>query len=683
MATITGGLKGIPLFQADTDAEVRNIIGESQTVRRAEFFGLTPPDTPGLGMLYVILGPGAVGDWTGKGHRIATWTSLGWSYYPTDRELGTQDDGLSVWDKSGRREFIWDRGAWEPNGVAASRVVDANTLLTLGVPGQSANFTRFSDFELWLRERSINPGVNVTLKVLQSATAHDCSHLNRWRIDHLDGQRVKIRGETGGARPLVDIEPTSNGAIFALEIARDSGLGWVDNIWFVNEGQPTTIGEWTVANSTTVFGIGSFNGAGNVFIGENVQVTGCYVGIHGEGGGLYEVHESFETNNWGDCGVLIKSATEAKCNRISVWGGGHASKELGRAITCETGYVRAHGARVWDTQPYAGGFAVQLNGTMECRGALFGIDKAGNRATSRGTGFATLGVGLMDAKGSKAFGADISYQVVNGAMFVEGCIAVDPRGEPFKQERSGIMLFGPYTLEDSADLHGDALTQTTQIARTAAPGWAHPTYDLYKSQLGANNLLSTPLKPQTLFEYRTTAFTMGPVTVTPTSPRALAINQDFDQPWLNIDDTFIELGGDADGGPVVVEAQPGSRLHQLRLRVNLTLARSEILASGTATNSSLFLAAKGPTGQIMFNTGGFDRAWITPAGRFTVGRANPTADLEANIIRCGTYLRATLPSAVAHGKAAFVYCTDLTGGEELVVSDGTNWRRASDKTVQS
>ncbi len=45
-----------------------------------------------------------------------------------------------------------------------------------------------------------------------------------------------------------------------------------------------------------------------------------------------------------------------------------------------------------------------------------------------------------------------------------------------------------------------------------------------------------------------------------------------------------------------------------------------------------------------------------------------------------SYTLVTLPSATLSA-AGIVYCSNLTGGAEFVFSDGTNWRRMSDRTI--
>lgn len=45
-----------------------------------------------------------------------------------------------------------------------------------------------------------------------------------------------------------------------------------------------------------------------------------------------------------------------------------------------------------------------------------------------------------------------------------------------------------------------------------------------------------------------------------------------------------------------------------------------------------------------------------------------------------TYLKAALPSASTYARS-LIYVSDLTGGAEFCYSDGTNWRRVSDRSL--
>lgn len=47
-----------------------------------------------------------------------------------------------------------------------------------------------------------------------------------------------------------------------------------------------------------------------------------------------------------------------------------------------------------------------------------------------------------------------------------------------------------------------------------------------------------------------------------------------------------------------------------------------------------------------------------------------------------SYTVATLPTASNH-EGGVVYCSDETGGAVVVFSDGTNWRRLTDRAIAS
>lgn len=49
--------------------------------------------------------------------------------------------------------------------------------------------------------------------------------------------------------------------------------------------------------------------------------------------------------------------------------------------------------------------------------------------------------------------------------------------------------------------------------------------------------------------------------------------------------------------------------------------------------------------------------------------------------KLGSYTVATLPSASTHGAGATIYVSDETGGGVPAFSDGTNWRRVTDRNI--
>lgn len=68
--------------------------------------------------------------------------------------------------------------------------------------------------------------------------------------------------------------------------------------------------------------------------------------------------------------------------------------------------------------------------------------------------------------------------------------------------------------------------------------------------------------------------------------------------------------------------------------------------------------------------------------RLGIGTATPAARLDVDgTLRLKSYTIATLPAATATGQLAFV--SDETGGAIIAFSDGTNWRRVTDRALVS
>lgn len=53
------------------------------------------------------------------------------------------------------------------------------------------------------------------------------------------------------------------------------------------------------------------------------------------------------------------------------------------------------------------------------------------------------------------------------------------------------------------------------------------------------------------------------------------------------------------------------------------------------------------------------------------------------LVTCESYTVATAPSASGHGAGRLIYVSDETGGAVIAFSDGTNWRRVTDRAIVS
>ena len=55
--------------------------------------------------------------------------------------------------------------------------------------------------------------------------------------------------------------------------------------------------------------------------------------------------------------------------------------------------------------------------------------------------------------------------------------------------------------------------------------------------------------------------------------------------------------------------------------------------------------------------------------------------LDENRNKAASFTVASVPSASTRGAGSFIYVSNATGGSTIAFSDGTNWRRISDRTV--
>jgi lysophospholipase L1-like esterase len=80
---------------------------------------------------------------------------------------------------------------------------------------------------------------------------------------------------------------------------------------------------------------------------------------------------------------------------------------------------------------------------------------------------------------------------------------------------------------------------------------------------------------------------------------------------------------------------------------------------------------------------GTRRVRVTDAGDMGIDQVAPVCKLDVNgAVRVKSYTVATLPSAAA-GAGQMIYVSDETGGAVLAFSDGTDWRRVTDRAVVS
>jgi hypothetical protein len=145
-------------------------------------------------------------------------------------------------------------------------------------------------------------------------------------------------------------------------------------------------------------------------------------------------------------------------------------------------------------------------------------------------------------------------------------------------------------------------------------------------------------------------------------------------------------------------------------RTNLGLGSAALASTGTSGNALGFLnaanvwsalqtfatsvIASGASGAAQLNdrsTGATD-AWLLYAsgGTLRFFQQNGLADritISANgvavagSVRSSSYTVGTLPSASGHGAGAIIYVSNEAGGATTAFSDGTNWRRHSDRAV--
>jgi hypothetical protein len=77
-----------------------------------------------------------------------------------------------------------------------------------------------------------------------------------------------------------------------------------------------------------------------------------------------------------------------------------------------------------------------------------------------------------------------------------------------------------------------------------------------------------------------------------------------------------------------------------------------------------------------------ERLTVLENGKVGIGVSTPSCSLQVNgPVRCASYTVATVPDAAASGAGAMIYVRNETGGAVLAFSDGSSWRRVTDRAV--
>lgn len=169
---------------------------------------------------------------------------------------------------------------------------------------------------------------------------------------------------------------------------------------------------------------------------------------------------------------------------------------------------------------------------------------------------------------------------------------------------------------------------------------------------------------------------------------------------------WIEAGGTLQNRPFVGVNANADTTNRLTVSAPATLLNHE----GAGHQLKLNKAASGDTASLLFQTGFSGRAemgtagtdsfsfkvsadgttWTTALaiaadGRIGIGGVtSPTVALHAaGPVRVASYTVSGLPGAAASGAGAIAHVSNEAGGAVLAFSDGTSWRRVTDRAVVS
>jgi hypothetical protein len=106
------------------------------------------------------------------------------------------------------------------------------------------------------------------------------------------------------------------------------------------------------------------------------------------------------------------------------------------------------------------------------------------------------------------------------------------------------------------------------------------------------------------------------------------------------------------------------------------------ISAGTNNTGLLIGTTTIPSGNWGIYSAAADSSYF--AGSLGIGTTNPSAKLHVEgPVRVGSYTVAGVPSAATAGAGAIVLVSDEAGGAVLAFSDGSDWRRVTDRAVIS
>lgn len=204
---------------------------------------------------------------------------------------------------------------------------------------------------------------------------------------------------------------------------------------------------------------------------------------------------------------------------------------------------------------------------------------------------------------------------------------------------------------------------------------------------------------------------IGMGTTAPATPFELHVDGGASASSLISSDDFVisKESGPAAFAGIVAATGASARMVFKGTRSRGTLASPAIVAEGDYTFSLLGAGYDGSTTRatagiemrvdgapaagvmpqrIEFATGTaasrVERMRITSGGDVGIGITAPTAKLDVDgPVKMKSYLKTALPSASATGAGALIYVANETGGAVIAFSDGSNWRRVTDRTIVS
>jgi hypothetical protein len=584
-----------------------------------------PPGSPAEGDAYIVAAA-PTGAWTGQAGKVAAWQDGAWAFY-------TPREGWLAWVADENTIYAYDGSAWAI-GVALwgiNATPDTTNRLALSSPASLFNHAGGG------HQQKIN-------KATAADTASQLFQTNfsgraEYGLTGDDDFHVKVSPDGSSWQEALVIDKDDATADFKKALrAQDHLIGQqATGPRFVAVGDSHTTGFGASAPYTALISYPTWNG--QAFTVSNIGVNG---------------RRLLEMSRLAYANLNPLYANESGLNVAVVWGGANDIAADGATPATVYSYLRAFASRLralgWRvivctliSRHTTDASNAAFNGFVRANWPLFAdalADLGANASIGAGTGnYANTTYFQADQEHLKDAGLEIV------ADLVEAQLVTLAQGTP-----NFLPPFGNAAL-GGARPNNARLLVSRNAAATIPDGESNNAFHVAGADGQGTTLTFDAFGGVVQIQGRRSQGTVA-------SPSA-----------LQAENIILTLAGRGYGATGYAASARGFLAH---------VAAENWTDTAQGTHWDIYTTPNGTTGI------GTRRLRVTQAGDVMVGSgASPVCKLDVDgAMRVKSYTVATLPSAAA-GAGQMIYVSDETGGAVLAFSDGTSWRRVTDRAVVS